>query len=193
MVALRSMKRARYAERDLGHFALAFDSYAHFTSPIRRYADLVVHRALRDLLEGGADADTRSVRRGDGLEAVAARVSMRERIAESAEREMLDLKKCAFMAQHIGEEYDGSISGVARHGFYVTLDPFFVEGLVHVATLDGYAVLDERTHALVIRGTGERFRLGDRVHVRVDAVDRVKAWINLALLERLPREPQGGR
>ncbi len=182
MVALRAMKRARYADRDIGHFALAFESYTHFTSPIRRYADLVVHRALRDLLEGGAEAEARAARRGQGLAALAARVSMRERIAEAAEREMVDLKKCAFMAERVGEEYDGTISGVARHGFYVTLDPFFVEGLVHVATLEGYAQLDERAHALVIRGTRRRFRLGDRVRVRVDGVDRVKAWINLGLV-----------
>jgi len=191
VVTLRAMRQARYATRNQGHFALAFELYCHFTSPIRRYADLVVHRALRDLLAADEPARRRAEARGAGLDLVATRVSQRERVAEVAEREMVDLKKCAFMAQRVGEEYDGTITGVARHGFYVTLDPFFVEGLVHVATLKGYAVLDERSHALVIRGTRERFRLGDRVHVLVDAVDQVKAWINLSLLGRLPRN--GGR
>jgi len=191
VVTLRAMRQARYATRNQGHFALAFELYCHFTSPIRRYADLVVHRALRDLLAADEPARRRAEGRGAGLDLVATRISQRERVAEAAEREMVDLKKCAFMAQRVGEEYDGTITGVDRHGFYVTLDPFFVEGLVHVATLKGYAVLDERSHALVIRGTRERFRLGDRVHVLVDAVDQVKAWINLSLRGRLPRN--GGR
>lgn len=179
-VALRAMRRARYAERDTGHYALGFESYTHFTSPIRRYADLVVHRALRRLMSG----------RGGGaaphadLVTLAARVSMRERVGEAAERDMVALKKCAFMAERLGEEFDATVSGVARHGFYVTLDRWFVEGLVHVATLSGYAVLDERAHALVIRGSGRRWGLGDRVRVRVDSVDRAKAWVNFVLVER---------
>jgi len=192
VVALRAMRQARYATRNQGHFALAFDHYCHFTSPIRRYADLVVHRALRDLLAADEAARRRAEARGAGLDLVATRVSQRERVAEAAEREMVDLKKCAFMAERVGEEYDGTITGVARHGFYVTVDPFFVEGLVHVSTLRGYAVLDERAHALVIRGSRERFRLGDRVRVLVDAVDRVKAWINFSLLRRLDAG-KGGR
>jgi ribonuclease R len=104
-----------------------------------------------------------------------------------AEREMVDLKKCIFMTRHVGEAYEGTLTGVARHGFYVTLDPFFVEGLVHVSTLPAYAVFDERNHALALRGSRERFRLGDRVRVAVDRVDLRKGWINFSLLERLPR------
>ncbi len=177
-VALRAMRRARYGERDVGHYALGFDSYTHFTSPIRRYADLVVHRALHRLLEGSSKA----AEPRDDLAALAARVSMRERVAEAAERDMVALKKCAFMAERLGEEFDGTITGVARHGFYVTLDRWFVEGLVHVATLAGYAVLDERAHALVIRGSRQRWRLGDRVRVIVDSVDRAKGWVNFALV-----------
>jgi ribonuclease R len=191
LVALRSMRQARYSAQDAGHFALAFPSYTHFTSPIRRYADLVVHRALKDLLAGDASARRRAEARGRDIEAVAARVSLRERAAEAAEREMVDLKKVAFMARRVGEEYDGTITGVARHGFYVTPDPFFVEGLVHVSTLPGWAELDERAHALVLRRSGERFRLGDRVRVRVDGVDRVRAWISFALLGRLRAAPAG--
>jgi ribonuclease R len=106
---------------------------------------------------------------------------------------MVDLKKTAFMARRIGEEYDGTITGVARHGFYVTPDPFFVEGLVHVSRLPGWAELDERAHAIVLQRSGERFRLGDRVRVRVDAVDRVRAWISFALVARLRGEPASAR
>jgi ribonuclease R len=193
LVALRSMRQARYAAHDAGHFALAFRSYTHFTSPIRRYADLVVHRALKDLLAGDAEARRRAEARGAEVEGIAARVSLRERAAEAAEREMVDLKKTAFMARRIGEEYDGTITGVARHGFYVTPDPFFVEGLVHVSRLPGWAELDERAHAIVLQRSGERFRLGDRVRVRVDAVDRVRAWISFALVARLRGEPASAR
>ena len=105
-----------------------------------------------------------------------------------AEREMIDLKKCAFMASRVGEEYDGTITGVAKHGFYVTLDPFFVEGLVHVSRLADYVVLDERAHALVARRSQERWRLGDRVRIRVEDVDPVKAWINFGVVRRLSGE-----
>jgi ribonuclease R len=185
LVALRSMRQARYDETNRGHFALAFESYTHFTSPIRRYADLVVHRALKDLLEGRSLAASRAAARETLMGSIAARVSWRERIAMDAEREMIDLKKCAFMASRVGEEYDGTITGVAKHGFYVTLDPFFVEGLVHVSRLNDYVVLDERSHALVARRTRERWRLGDRLRIRVDDVDPVKAWINFSVVERL--------
>ncbi|HYB12626.1 MAG TPA: ribonuclease R [Myxococcota bacterium] len=185
LVALRSMRQARYDETNRGHFALAFDSYTHFTSPIRRYADLVVHRALKDLLEAGGLAASRAAARESRVAGIAARVSWRERVAMEAEREMIDLKKCAFMAGRVGDEYDGTITGVAKHGFYVTLDPFFVEGLVHVSRLPDYVVLDERAHALVSRRSRERWRLGDRLRVRVDDVDPVKAWINFSVVERL--------
>jgi ribonuclease R len=185
LVALRSMRQARYDDTNRGHFALAFDSYTHFTSPIRRYADLVVHRALKDLLEGGGLAASRAAARESMVGSIAARVSWRERAAMEAEREMIDLKKCAFMASRVGDEYDGTITGVAKHGFYVTLDPFFVEGLVHVSRLNDYVVLDERAHALVARRSRERWRLGDRLRVQVEDVDPVKAWINFSVVHRL--------
>ncbi len=197
LVALRSMRQARYEENDRGHFALAFDHYAHFTSPIRRYADLVVHRALKDLLAGDTASRGRAEARRGRVGGIASRVSWRERAAMEAEREMIDLKKCAFMARRVGEEHDGTITGVAKHGFYVTLGEFFVEGLVHVSRLNDYVVLDERAHALVARRTKERWRLGDRLRVLVEDVDPVKAWINFSVVERLEapaaRAPGGGR
>ncbi len=185
LVALRAMRQARYAVQGQGHFALGFEHYTHFTSPIRRYADLVVHRALADVLAGDAAAQRRAEARAGGLEGVAARVSQRERLAEKAEREMVDLKQCAFMASRVGQEFDATVTSVAKHGLYVTLDEIFVDGLVHVSTMPGYAVFDERAHTLVVRGSRERFQLGDRFRVLLDAVDRVKAWINFSLVRRL--------
>ena len=109
---LRSMRQARYEARNRGHFALAFESYTHFTSPIRRYADLVVHRALAAQLEVAAGPAAAR------LERVADRLSLRERVAMEAEREMVDLKQCAFMAGRVGEEYAGTVTGVAPHTMY---------------------------------------------------------------------------
>jgi len=176
-VALRSMRQARYEVEVRGHFALAFRHYAHFTSPIRRYADLTVHRCVKTLLGlGGEPPDAAWLR------AVAARLSWRERVAMEAEREMVGIKKCVFLAAHLGEEHAGTVSGVARHGLYVTLDAFFVEGLVHTSRLPGRFELDERAHALVARGSRRRLRLGDRLRVRVDASDPVRGRIDFSLV-----------
>ncbi len=177
-LALRSMRQARYEVEVRGHFALAFRHYAHFTSPIRRYADLTIHRAVKTLLGlGPKDAAPDRSR----LRAAAARLSWRERVAMEAEREMVDIKKCIFMAAHLGESHAGTVSGVARHGLYVTLNAFFVEGLVHVSRLPGFFELDERAHALVSRGSRRRFRLGDRVTVHVDSADPVRGRIDFSL------------
>ncbi len=176
-MTLRSMRQARYEVEVRGHFALAFPHYAHFTSPIRRYADLTVHRAVKTLLGLGGAAPDRG-----RLRAAAARISWRERIAMEAEREMVDIKKCVFMTSHLGEQHAGTVSGVARHGLYVTLDAFFVEGLVHVSRLPGFFELDERAHALVARGSRQRLRLGDRATVRIDAADPVRGRIDFSLV-----------
>ena len=174
--ALRSMRRAGYEAQSRGHFALAFPHYLHFTSPIRRYADLVVHRALKVLLSGHTGEACPA-----SMAAVAARISWRERLAMEAEREVADLAKCAFMAPHVGREFDGSISGVARHGLYVTLDNWFVDGLVHVSTLPGPFAFDEKRFTLAAKRSGVRFCLGDRLRVRVDAVDLVAAHIDFSI------------
>jgi ribonuclease R len=184
VATLRSMKRARYSPDDLGHFALAFDAYLHFTSPIRRYADLVVHRAVHRMIdEKGARARPAAdaLAEREGVERAAARASARERIAVAAEREMLDLKKCVLMRTHLGRSFSGVVTGVARQGLYVTLDEFFVEGLVPIGALPGYFDLNEQLHALVARRSGARFALGDRLTVRVSQVNQLKGWINFAL------------
>ncbi|NNL65982.1 MAG: VacB/RNase II family 3'-5' exoribonuclease, partial [Myxococcales bacterium] len=184
LTTLRSMQQARYETENRGHFALAFEAYLHFTSPIRRYADLAVHRALLASLAGG-EAVQRARGGRERLASVAVRVSYRERVAMRAERDMLDLKKCAFMARHLGESFPGTVTSVARQGLYVTLDPFFVEGLVHVSSLTEWVEFDEAGHALVARGSGRRFGMGDRYRVLVEQVDPVNGWINFSIEETL--------
>ena len=112
---------------------------------------------------------------------VSARTSFRERVAVQAEREMLDLKRCALMSSRVGEEFVGTITGVARHGLYVTLDDPFVDGLVHVSQLGEGIDYDERTQALVARRSGRRYRLGERLNVRLLSVDQLKAWISFGV------------
>jgi ribonuclease R len=172
---LRSLRQARYGAINQGHFALAFDHYVHFTSPIRRYADLEVHRALRDWL----DRERRP--RGRRLAAVAGRLSWRERVAVDAEREVVGLAKCAVMQGHLGETLEGTITGVAKQGLYVTPDAPRAEGLVHISSLPGFFSLDAHETALVARRSRMRFSLGDRVWVRVDRIDQLKAHINFSL------------
>jgi ribonuclease R len=178
LVALRSLKQARYHAEDRGHFALAFEHYTHFTSPIRRYADLVVHRALKDWMA----RDLRAARaRADALPSVALRVSGRERAAMDAEREIVAMKKAAFLKGHVGESCEGTVTGVAAFGLWVTLDPWFADGLLHVSRLPDRMHFDERSHALVAARSGRRFALGDRLRVRIDSVDLVRAWVTLGL------------
>jgi ribonuclease R len=179
-VVLRSMKRARYSEKPMGHFGLATDHYTHFTSPIRRYTDLVVHRlATRALVDG--ESLPEELRTGQ-LAQVARRTSDRERVAVDAERDSVDLKKTEFMEQHVGDLFEGTVSGVTSFGLFVLLDRFFVEGLVHVSSLedDYYAFLEDR-FALVGEHTGRRFRLGDRVRVQVAAVNLEDRKIDFVL------------
>ena len=177
---LRAMSQARYEVECRGHFALAFDHYLHFTSPIRRYADLVAHRALVQTMNG----TERAAPAPRALGNLAAHLCVRERVAVEAEREMIDLAKCGVMAERLGEEFDGVVTGVARHGLYVSLDPLFVEGLVHVSTLPEFVDLDVHGIALVARRSGQRFVLGDPLRVRLDAVDRIRDYINCSIVSR---------
>jgi ribonuclease R len=183
-VVLRSMKQARYSEKPLGHFGLASKHYTHFTSPIRRYSDLVVHRlAARAFVNGERlPEDLRT----DYLPAVARQTSQRERVAVDAERDSVDLKKVEFMAQHVNEAFDGTVAGVTSFGLFVLLDRYFVEGLIHMSSLeDDYYVFLEEQFALVGEHTRRRFRLGDRLRVRVQAVDMERRRIDFALETQL--------
>jgi ribonuclease R len=190
---LRSLKKARYDPENLGHFGLASRGYLHFTSPIRRYPDLVVHRAVTTwLLDEGAGRSATQVRDGaeapDLLEAVAEQCSAREQAAEEAERASVAMKKVEFMERHLGDTFSGRISGVTAFGFFVTLDRYFVEGLVHVSSLrDDFYRFDEKAYSLVGDRGRRRYRLGDRMEVQVARVDKEARHIDFLVLRALPR------
>lgn len=190
-VVLRSMKQARYSEDNVGHFGLASRAYAHFTSPIRRYPDLIVHRLLgRAFVDGERLSDDLR----DELETTARHSSGRERVATAAERESIALKKVEFMERHLGDEFSGTIAGVTSFGFFVLLDAFFVEGLVHVSSLqDDYYVFRDEEYSLEGENSGRRFTIGDRLKVRVASVDRARNQIDLALVDEPGPRKQRGR
>lgn len=166
-VALRSMKQAVYQTENVGHFGLAAKYYTHFTSPIRRYPDLIVHRLLRQWLQAPKLKAAEVEPLSDKLEIIADHSSIRERAAADAERATVELKKCEYMADHIGEEYDGVISGVTAFGMFVELENG-VEGLVHISSLmDDYYEFYEERYALVGTHTGHQYRLGDKVRIEV--------------------------
>lgn len=167
---LRSMKQAKYTVEDTGHFGLAAKYYCHFTSPIRRYPDLQIHRIIKETLRGKMTEAKIQHYRGI-LEEVARQSSAMERRAEEVERETIKMKKAEYMKQHIGEAFEGTVSGVTEWGFYVELDNT-VEGLVHVNSLtDDYYTFDKDRYCLVGDMTGRAYRMGQRVKVWVENAD----------------------
>ena len=167
---LRSMKQAKYTVEDTGHFGLAAKYYCHFTSPIRRYPDLQIHRIIKETLRGKMTEAKIQHYKGI-LEEVARQSSARERRAEEVERETIKMKKAEYMKQHIGEAFEGTVSGVTEWGFYVELDNT-VEGLVHVNSLtDDYYTFDKDRYCLVGDMTGRAYRMGQRVKVWVENAD----------------------
>lgn len=183
-VMLRSLRQAVYSPENVGHFGLAYESYTHFTSPIRRYPDLLVHRAIKSALAG---------RRYDpgSWEEVGLHCSMTERRADEATRDVEAWLKCFYMKDRVGDEFSGSISSVVPFGIFVALDGVFVEGLVHVSDLGAdYFHFDEKSHAMVGERSGRRFRLADRVRVRLVRVDMESNKIDFRLVE--DAAPRGG-
>jgi ribonuclease R len=180
-LTLRSMMKARYSPHNLGHFGLASDGYAHFTSPIRRYADLVVHRLLKKALRGESIDYEQTV---SYLEMVGEHLSLQEELAEDVEREAIDRLKVRFMKAHIGEEFEAIITGVVSFGFFVELKDYLVEGLVSVSSLeeDEY-IYDEKAHRLVGYRTGKVYRLGDKVRVKLVSVDEERGRLSFVLAE----------
>ena len=184
-IMLRTMQKARYDPSNLGHFGLAADSYTHFTSPIRRYPDLIVHRTLREARHGRMSTERRAELTED-LPETARHTSERERRADDAERELVQWKKVRFMADKVGDEFDGYITGVSAFGLYVELVEHFVEGMVHVSTMaDDYYRFLEKAHVLKGENTGKVYRLGDRVLVQVVKVDMERRQIDLGIVEIL--------
>ncbi|MBV8517978.1 MAG: ribonuclease R [Acidobacteria bacterium] len=183
-IILRSMKRAFYSEENIGHFALGLEHYCHFTSPIRRYPDLIVHRRLAELIESGPLYGERreQIERAHPLYALQS--SERERRAEEAEREVLEWKKVIFMRDKVGEEYTGIVTGVAPFGLFVELDEIFVQGMVPVATIGGdFWIYADREHRMRGESTNRELRLGDHVRIRVESIDEDRHQLEFRLLE----------
>ena len=182
---LRTMQKARYDAASLGHFGLAAEHYTHFTSPIRRYPDLVVHRALRALRHGTLTAERRADL-AEELPETARHTSEMECRADEAERELLQWKKVRFMAGKVGDEFDGYVTGVAPFGLFVELVEHFVEGLVHIASMaDDYYRFVELKHMLYGEHTKKAYRLGDRVRVQVVRADLERRQVDFGLVEVL--------
>jgi len=180
-IILRSMRHARYAPQPLGHFGLASAYYTHFTSPIRRYPDLVVHRVLTHLLEKGAIPAKKRTAWEIKMPLCGEHSTLREITAEEAERESADLKKAQYMKQFVGEFFDAVVSSVTSFGLFVELENT-VEGLVHVSSMsDDYYEFDDRSFSLTGRHTGKRFRIGDRVRVQLVNVNVDEAKIDFEL------------
>ena len=183
-ILLRTMMRARYSPECLGHFGLAAKYYSHFTSPIRRYPDLVIHRIIKMLLHGGKLTQEQTAELTSFVDLASARSSEREQLATEAERAVESIKKAQFMMDKVDQEFDGMISGVIAYGFFVELDNT-VEGMVHVSTLDDdYYDYDPDSYSLLGRRTKKRFRLGDTVRIRVAKVNVEESTIDFALADQ---------
>ncbi|WP_035291974.1 ribonuclease R [Clostridium sp. KNHs214] len=185
---LRSLKQARYSPECIGHFGLAAKYYCHFTSPIRRYPDLIIHRIIKEFINGRLD-EKKTNNLVKAVDYASMQSSERERVADEAEREVDDLKKAEYMSERIGEEYDGIISSVTNFGMFVEL-PNTVEGLVHISTLDDdYYIYDEKHLCLIGERTKKTYRLGNKVKIKVESVDLDAYEVNFKLLkEEKPEE-----
>ncbi len=187
-VLLRSMQQAMYSSDNVGHFGLAYDAYTHFTSPIRRYPDLIVHRIIKHILAGGTAADLDYSKAE--LQQIAEVCSGTERRADDATRDAESWLKCEYMRDKLGETFDGTITSVQGFGLFVELDDIYVDGLVHITALaNDYYHFDPVGHRLAGERTGQVYRLGDRLRVQVAAVNLDERKIDFTLAE--PTKEQG--
>ena len=190
-LAIRSMAKATYTTDNIGHYGLAFDYYTHFTSPIRRYPDMMVHRLLAHYLAGGKSEDK------EYYERLCEHCSAMEVRAADAERASIKYKMVEFMKEHIGEEFEGHISGLTEWGIYVELDETHIEGMSFLRDIDGdFFQFDEANYQIIGRSTGRRMTLGDAVRIRVKRADLQKRQLDFeVLLDGLrtpaPAEGQG--
>ncbi len=181
---VRTMSKAIYSPINTGHFGLAFDYYTHFTSPIRRYPDLLVHRIVFSYLQG-KQMDQKTLQH---LENSAVKSSQREVSAAEAERESIKYKQAEFMQDHIGEAFDGIISGVTKWGVYVVLNDTLSEGMIHISKLgNDFFNFDEKKYAIVGERTGRKFTLGDTIKVKIEKIDLDKKAIDMTLVEEIKK------
>jgi ribonuclease R len=190
-VMLRSLQKARYSHQNVGHFGLAARFYCHFTSPIRRYPDLIIHRIIKEYLKGKI-AGKREEILNERLPEVARLCSEKERVAEEAERDTEDLKKVEYMKQHIGEEFEGIISGVTSFGMFVELDNT-IEGLVRMSSLeDDYYIYNEKQYCLIGERNRKVYRIGDAVKVQVIKADMASRQIDFIIVDNMENNKENG-
>jgi len=183
-IVLRCMQRARYAHESLGHFGLSAEYYSHFTSPIRRYPDLVIHRIIREVRKKGKLTEARIEQLSEVMPKIALHTSTRERVAEEAERESVDLKKVEYMQSKIGEIFPGIISSIQSFGIFVELDNL-VEGLIHVSNLtDDYYNYYPEKYTLVGERTGKTYKIGDKVEVEIAGANMEEKKIDLLMANK---------
>jgi ribonuclease R len=184
-VMLRSLRQAKYEPENIGHFGLGYDAYTHFTSPIRRYPDLLVHRAIKAVLQG------KQYKPAQKWNELGVHCSMTERRADDATRDVEAWLKCFYMRDHLGSVFTGTVSSVTGFGMFVSLDDLYVEGLVHISELGkDYFHFDAAKHQLLGERTGQRYRIGDRLQVRVVKVDMESTKVDFVLHD-MPVEDAG--
>lgn len=197
---LRSLNQAVYHADNIGHFGLALEEYAHFTSPIRRYPDLTLHRGIKYLLAKEQGAKRKTTDTGgyhysfDEMDLLGNHCSMTERRADDATREVADWLKCEYMQDHVGEEFSGVISSVTGFGLFVRLDDLFIDGLVHISTLENdYYQFDAAKQRLIGENSGMQYRLGDKVRIKVEAVHLENKMVDFSLMGSERKSRRAGK